>query len=61
MKPTSTISLIVITALRQIFGPKYRRLSRAGPVARIEEGRSDFKILSGKPTGRRSLGRPRRR
>ena len=27
----------------------------------MEEGRSTFKILAGKPTGRRSLGRPRRR
>ena len=27
----------------------------------MEEGRSAFKILAGKPTGRRPLGRPRRR
>ena len=27
----------------------------------MEEGRSAFKILTGKPTGKRSLGRPRRR
>ena len=27
----------------------------------MEEGRSDFKILTGKPTGKRTLGRPRRR
>ena len=26
----------------------------------MEEGRSSFKILTGKPTGKRSLGRPRR-
>ena len=26
-----------------------------------EEGRSAFKILTGKPTGKRPLGRPRRR
>ena len=30
-------------------------------VARMEEGRSAFKILKGKPTGKRHLGRPRRR
>ena len=30
-------------------------------VARMEEGRSAFKILIGKPTGRRHLGRSRRR
>ena len=27
---------------------KYRRLRQAGQVARMEEGRSTFKILSGK-------------
>ena len=27
----------------------------------MEEGRSDLKILTGKPTGKRPLGRPRRR
>ena len=36
---------------------KSRRLSWAGHVARMEEGRSAFKIL----TGKRPLGRPRRR
>ena len=29
-------------------------------VARMEEGRSAFKIVTGKPTGNRPLGRPRR-
>ena len=38
---------------------KSRRLRRAGHLARMEEGRSAFKILTGKPTG--TLGRPRRR
>ena len=33
----------------------------AGHVVRTEEGRSAFKIVTGKPTGKRSLGRPRRR
>ena len=27
----------------------------------MEEGRSAFKILTGKPSGKRSLGKPRRR
>ena len=40
---------------------KSRRLRWAGHVARMEEGRSAFKILTGKPTGKRPLGRPRRR
>ena len=40
---------------------KSRRLRWAGHVARIEEGRSSFKMLTGTHTGKRSLGRPRRR
>ena len=40
---------------------KSRRLRWAGHVARMEEGRSAFKILTGKPIGKRPLGRPRRR
>ena len=40
---------------------KSTRLSWAGHVVRMEEGRSAFKILTGKPTGKRPLGRPRRR
>ena len=33
----------------------------AGHVARMEEGRSAFKILTGTPAGKRPLGRPKRR
>ena len=45
-----------------IFGViKSRRLRCAGHVARMEEGRSAFKILTDKLTGKRPLGRPRRR
>ena len=33
----------------------------ADHIARIEEGRSAFKMLTGKPTERIPLGRPRRR
>ena len=40
---------------------KSRRLRWAGHVARMEEGRMAFNILKGKPTGKRPLGRPRRR
>ena len=39
---------------------KSRRLRWAGHVARMEEGRSAFKILTDKPTRKRPLGRPRR-
>ena len=40
---------------------KSRRLIWAGHVARMEKGRSAFKILTGKPTRKRPLGRPRHR
>ena len=40
---------------------KSRRLRWAGHVALMEEGRGAFKILTGKPIGKRPLGRPRRR
>ena len=40
---------------------KSRRLRWAGHVDRMEGGRSVFKILTDEPTGKRPLGRPRRR
>ena len=38
-----------------------QRLRWAGHVTRMEESRSAFKILTGKPVGKRPSGRPRRR
>ena len=38
-----------------------RRLRWAGHIARMEEGRSAFKILTGIHTGKKALGGPRRR
>ena len=40
---------------------KSRKLRWAGHVARMEEGRIAFKTLTSKPTGKRPMGRPRRR
>ena len=40
---------------------KYRRLRWTSHVARMEESRRAFKILTSKPTGKRLLGRPRHR
>ena len=40
---------------------KSRRLRWTGYLARMEEGRSVFKILTGTPIGKRPLGRLRRR
>ena len=40
---------------------KTRSLTWAGHIARMEEGRNAFKILTGKPARKGLLGRPRRR
>jgi hypothetical protein len=40
---------------------KSRRLRWASHIARMEEGRRTFKILTGTTAGKRPLGRPRRR
>jgi len=40
---------------------KSRRMRWAGHVARMGEERGMYRILVGKPEGRRPLGRPRRR
>jgi hypothetical protein len=44
--------------IRQI---KSRRMRWAGRVARMGEERDMYKILMGKPEGKRPLGRPKRR
>jgi hypothetical protein len=38
-----------------------RRMRWAGHVARMGEGRSFYRLLIGRPEGKRPLGRPRRR
>ena len=40
---------------------KSRRPRWAGHVARMDEVKSAFKMLTGKPAGKRFLGKPRRR
>ena len=40
---------------------KWRRTRWAGHVARMGEGRGVYSVLVGKPEGKRSMGRPRRR
>jgi hypothetical protein len=40
---------------------KSRRMIWAGHIARMGEGRGVFRVLVGKPEGKRPLGRPRRR
>ena len=40
---------------------KSRRMRWAGYVARMGQGRAVYRVLVGKPEGKRPLGRPRRR
>jgi hypothetical protein len=40
---------------------KSRRMRRAGHVARVGEKKGAYRILVGRPEGRRPLGKPRRR
>ena len=40
---------------------KPRRMKWAGHVARMEKRRGVYRVLVGKPEGKRPLGRPRRR
>ena len=40
---------------------KSRRLRWAGHIAHMEQFRNAYRVLVGKPEGKRSLGRPRRR
>jgi hypothetical protein len=44
--------------IRQI---KSRRMRWAGHVARVGEGRNVYRVLVGKPEGKKQLERPRRR
>jgi hypothetical protein len=42
-----------------LFLPKSRRMRWAGHVARMGEKRNMYRLLVGKPEGKRPLGRPR--
>jgi hypothetical protein len=50
-KPTTNIERVV----------KSRRMKWTGHVTRMGEGRGVYRVLVGKPEGKRPLGRPRRR
>ena len=52
-------SLYHLPNINRVIRP--RRLRWAGHVARMEDGRSAFKILTGKLTGKSPLGRSKRR
>ena len=51
----------VVCTLHAVRVIKFRILRRAGYTARMNEVRTAFRILTDKHTGKRSLGRPRRR
>ena len=56
--------IIDYSSLELYFGGrviKCRRIRWAGHLVKIKEGRRAFKILTSKPTGKRPLGKPRRR
>ena len=58
----STMKSFIIYTIHLILNLiKSRRLRWTGHEAIMEEGRSAFKILTGKTTEKRFLGRPRRR
>ena len=54
LKHQNTHSIYVSPHMVRVI--KSRRLRLAGHLARMEEGRSAFRILAGKPTGKRPLG-----
>ena len=55
----STMTNFIVCFVHRMI--KSRRSRWAGPVARMEEGRTAFKISTDKPTGKRPLGKSRRR
>ena len=59
-RPVSRFIYRAISSNR-VGATKSRRLRLAGHIARLEEDRSAFKMLSDKPTGKRLGGRRRRR
>ena len=57
----TALNLRVPYAMRLVRLVKCRKLRLAGNEARMKDGRNAFGILTGKHTGNRYLGRPRRR
>jgi len=51
----------MVSSLHNLRVIKSRRIRWAGHVARLGEKRGLYRILVGKPEGKRQLGKPRRR
>ena len=58
-KKLTKLTALMISNLIQV--RKLRRMRWAGHVARMGEERGAYRVLVGKPEGKRPLGRPRRR
>ena len=52
---------VIVCTVYLVRAIKAGRPRWAGNIAKMEEGRSAFKILTGTPSAKRPLGRPRRR
>jgi hypothetical protein len=59
--PLSQISLVLIYGEKIIRIIKSKRVRWTGHVARMGEKRNVYRLMVGKPEGKRPLGRPRRR
>jgi hypothetical protein len=56
------VNVIAVISLKKILSPYIsQKIYRAGHVARMGETRNAYRILVGKPEGKRPLGRPNRR
>jgi len=59
--PNINTEVIICDDKKEHVGLCSRRMRWAGNVARMGEERGVYRVLVGKPEGRRPLGRPRRR
>ena len=60
-KKIGLIVLFINSSPNIVRAIKSRRMRRAGNVARMGEEKGVYRVLVGKPEGKRPLGRPRRR
>ena len=59
-KPNNTGLHALYSSPNIIRSLKSRRMRWAGHAARMEQSRNAYRVLEGKPEGKRPLGRPRR-
>ena len=53
--------MLTTLPVKKTFFKKHSHAGWAGHVARMDEEREVYRVLVGKPEGRKPLGRPRRR